>query len=64
MPSVFEQRAIVPQGSVFEKRAREKSPQESLFSNVGRQVGRTGARVAETVLGSTGFWRIRGNVDP
>lgn len=31
---------------------KKKEPKESLGSNIGRQVGRTGARVAETVLGA------------
>lgn len=30
----------------------QQEPEESLRSNVGRQIGRTGARIAETVLGA------------
>lgn len=52
MPSVFEKRSSVPQGSIFEKRAKEKFGQESIGSNIGRQIGRSGARIAETVLGA------------
>jgi hypothetical protein len=32
--------------------SKSKEPKESLLANVGRQAGRTGARVAETVLGA------------
>lgn len=35
--------------SYFQKKSM---PQESIISNAGRQIGRTGARVAETVLGA------------
>lgn len=32
--------------------SKQKQPKEALEANIGRQVGRTGARIAETVLGA------------
>lgn len=32
--------------------SQSKEPKESLLSNVGRQTGRTGARIAETIIGA------------